>query len=105
LRRILPLVDAIEVFNARCIVRNANQLAREFAASQNKPGSAGSDAHSYREIGRTRMLLPSFHDGPSLSLAFAQAELVCRASSLAIHFVSSYATWRKKRGWRPPHAA
>jgi predicted metal-dependent phosphoesterase TrpH len=105
LRRILPLVDAVEVFNARCIVRNANQLAREFAASEEKPGSAGSDAHSYREVGRTHMLLPPFDDGPSLARAFAQAELVCRASSLAIHFVSSYATWRKKAGWRPPHSA
>jgi predicted metal-dependent phosphoesterase TrpH len=105
LRRILPFVDAVEVFNARCIVRNANRLAGEFAAAQHKPGSAGSDAHSYREVGRTQMRLPPFDDGPSLARAFAQAELVCRASSLAIHFVSSYATLRKKRGWRPPHTS
>ena len=105
LRRILPLVDAVEVFNARCIVRNANQLAAAFAATTGKPGSAGSDAHSYREVGRTQMILPPFEDGPSLARAFAQAELVCRASSLAIHFVSTYATWRKKRGWKPPRSA
>jgi predicted metal-dependent phosphoesterase TrpH len=102
LRRILPLVDAVEVFNARCIVRNANALARQFASETGKPGSAGSDAHSYREVGRTHMLVPPFEDGPSLARAFREAELTCRASSLAIHIVSSYASWRKSRGWTPP---
>lgn len=105
LRRILPLVDGLEVFNARSMVRDANALAAGFAAATGKPGTAGSDAHSYREVGRTHMVLPPFDDGPSLARAFAQAELVCRPSSLAIHLTSRYATWRKKAGWRPPHAA
>jgi predicted metal-dependent phosphoesterase TrpH len=103
LHRILPLVDAIEVFNARTMVRHANERASELAAAEGKPGTAGSDAHSYREVGRSRMLLHAFHDGPSMRDAFRDAQLVRRGSSQAIHLTSRYATWRKKTGWKPPH--
>ncbi|MCJ7513388.1 MAG: PHP domain-containing protein [Anaerolineales bacterium] len=102
LRRILPLVDAIEAFNSRSMVRDANPQAERLASTEGKPGTAGSDAHSYREVGRSRMLLPPFHDGPSMAQAFRQAQLVCRQSSHAIHLTSRYATWRKLAGWQPP---
>src|SRR3970282_2279336 len=52
LAAILPLVDAIEVFNARCIYPEDNARALAFAQDHAKLGTVGSDAHSHRELGR-----------------------------------------------------
>ena len=51
LLEILPLVDALEVFNARCLAGGINRRAREFAEERNMPMIAGSDAHSLVELG------------------------------------------------------
>jgi hypothetical protein len=45
------LVDAIEVLNYAC-TQKENQLAQEAAQALGKPGVAGSDAHTYTELGR-----------------------------------------------------
>jgi len=45
------LVDAIEVLNYACTDKE-NQLAQEAAQVLGKPGVAGSDAHTYTELGR-----------------------------------------------------
>jgi predicted metal-dependent phosphoesterase TrpH len=45
------LVDAIEVLNYACTEKE-NQLAQEAALVLGKPGVAGSDAHTYTELGR-----------------------------------------------------
>ena len=53
--RIAPLLDGIEIFNCRATKkrRNANALAREAAERLQDPIlTAGSDAHTLREIGR-----------------------------------------------------
>ena len=63
---ILPLVDAIETFNARCFPPLFNRVARTFAQSHNILGTAGSDAHSVVEVGKATMLLPFFEDAVSL---------------------------------------
>jgi predicted metal-dependent phosphoesterase TrpH len=46
LLEITPLVDAIEVFNSRCMKPGANKMALLFAQNHNLPGTAGSDAHA-----------------------------------------------------------
>ena len=43
---ILPQIDAIETFNARCLSNRPNQQAADFAAAHNLPGTVGSDAHT-----------------------------------------------------------
>lgn len=45
------LVDAVEVLNYACTGKE-NQLAQEVARALGKPGVAGSDAHTYTEVGR-----------------------------------------------------
>lgn len=45
------LVNAIEVLNYACTEKE-NQLAQEAAQVLGKPGVAGSDAHTYTEVGR-----------------------------------------------------
>src|SRR5512140_69845 len=48
---ILPLIDAIEVFNARCVFRADNARALAFAQQHGKLCSVGSDAHYRLELG------------------------------------------------------
>ncbi len=48
---VFKLVDAIEVLNYACTEKE-NQLAQEAAQVLGKPGVAGSDAHTYAELGR-----------------------------------------------------
>src|ERR1035437_9200446 len=46
-------IDVMEIFNARCTLSSYNNKAKAFATSHDIPGTAGSDAHSAGEIGRT----------------------------------------------------
>jgi len=48
---VFELVDAIEVLNYAC-TQKENELAQEAARVLGKPGVAGSDAHTYMEVGR-----------------------------------------------------
>jgi hypothetical protein len=97
LQAILPHVDAIETFNARCMSANYNTQARDFARERSILGTAGSDAHAGFEVGRASMRLPEFHDAASLKAALAQAEFDVRLSSPLVHFTSRYAVWYKKK--------
>jgi predicted metal-dependent phosphoesterase TrpH len=47
----VELFDAIEGFNARCLLNKDNILAQKLAETYNKPAIAGSDAHFPNEIG------------------------------------------------------
>ena len=63
LLEILPEVDAIEVFNSRCLKPQFNKLAKRFAEVHNVPGTVGSDAHAAFELGRSVLVLEQF-EGP-----------------------------------------
>ena len=105
LRRILPLVDAIEVYNARVGSPAHNARAAELAAAAGKPGTAGSDAHAYSEVGRTTMRLPEFSDAAGLRGVLGRGSVRGRLSPYWVHLFSRYAAWRKALGWRPPAPA
>ena len=94
---ILPHVDAIETFNARCMSANYNTQAQAFATEHGLLGTAGSDAHTGFEVGRASMRLPEFHDAASLKAALTQVQFDVRLSSPWVHFTSRYAVWYKKR--------
>jgi len=101
LLQILPLVDAIEVFNARTWSASANQRAQALATEAGTRGTAGSDAHAYLEVGRAVMHLPDF-DGPGGMLAsLLSAQVDGHRSSPLVHLLSRYASWRKRAGWKP----
>ena len=97
LLEIMPLVDAIETFNARCLWPGFNWEAEAFAHRHRLPGTAGSDAHATFEVGRATMLLPPFHHAESLKVAITQAELHLSLSGPWVHLASRYAVWWKKR--------
>jgi len=101
LLEILPLVDAIETFNARCMQAGFNRQAQAFAQEHGIQGTVGSDAHAAFEIGRATLLLPDFDDAESLRRALPQGTAQTRLSSPWVHFTSRYAVWRKAMGWQP----
>jgi hypothetical protein len=99
LLKILPLVDAIETFNARCMNMRPNQQAQEFARLHNLAGTAGSDAHTAFELGRALLELDAFETAGDLKRVIRSARAVTRLSSPLIHLTSRYATILKKLGF------
>jgi len=102
LARILPLGDALEVFNARTWSQQANRRAAALTREHGLLATAGSDAHAPSEIGRAVLRLPSFSDAASLINALAEAQIRARRSPPCVHLFSRYAVWRKAMGWTPP---
>jgi predicted metal-dependent phosphoesterase TrpH len=100
LRRIMHDVDAIEIFNARCLLPDDNARSKAFAEEHNLRGTAGSDAHARAEYARAVNLLPPFHDAMSFIQALEQAEYIRRYSSPVVHVHSKTAKWSKKLGLR-----
>ncbi|MFN2195648.1 MAG: PHP-associated domain-containing protein [Anaerolineales bacterium] len=96
LQAITPLVDAIEVFNARCMQAQHNQAAQAYAQTHGLLGTAGSDAHAAFEIGRASMVVPAFQDADSFKAGLASAQIIGKLSSPFVHLTSRYAVWYKK---------
>ena len=96
LTEILPHIDAIEIFNARCMLPGFNKQAIDFAKQHNIPGTVGSDAHALVEIGKATFSVPDFNDAESLRDALPHAIYHTSLSAPWIHFTSRYAVWRKK---------
>lgn len=96
LLEIVPLVDAIEVFNARCMGPGSNRLAADFARANNLPATAGSDAHAAFEVGRACLVLPQFEGPIELRAVIRQGQVVGRMSPLWVHLFSRYASLVKK---------
>ena len=85
-------VDALEVFNARCLRAADNVHAAEIAKRYGKAITAGSDAHTLREIGRGYLTLPPFKDNPQAFLAsLRKATPGGRLSGIWPHFASTFA--------------
>lgn len=98
---IIDKVDAIEVFNSRCIYAADNARAIGFAQQHNLVGTVGSDAHSRVEYGRAVMQLEPFSDAATFLAALKRAGHTDRYSSWLVHIHSKTAKWSKKLGLRP----
>jgi predicted metal-dependent phosphoesterase TrpH len=96
LLEILPFVDAIEVFNSRCMSPAFNRRAADFARRHDLAGTVGSDAHAAFELGRSVALLEPF-DGPDgLRSVIRRAKFDTHWSLPWVHLTSRYATLRRK---------
>lgn len=93
---ILPQVDAIEVFNARCWLPAFNRQAQAFAAQHHLAGTVGSDAHAALEVGRAVLLLEQFEGPDEMRAVIRQGIPQVRWSPPWVHLISRYAAWRKK---------
>jgi hypothetical protein len=92
---ILPLVDAIEVFNSRCILPGFNKQARALADRLDLAGTVGSDAHASYELGRSILKIKPFQNAEELRKAIRTAIPIVKWSPPWFHLSSRYAALRK----------
>lgn len=97
LEELLPWVDAIETFNARCASVRMNIAAQNYAREHDIPGTAGSDAHMAYELGRANLLLPLFSSAAELRSVIRQGKPDVRMSPYWVHFGSRYAVMTRAR--------
>jgi predicted metal-dependent phosphoesterase TrpH len=100
LLKIIDKVDAIEVFNARCLYKEDNAKAQLFAQRHGLIGTVGSDAHSRVEYGRALVQMQPFEGASDFLLSLKAAQHVNRYSSWFVHLNSSTAKWSRKLGLR-----
>jgi len=96
LLEVLPQVDAIEVYNSRCMNPGFNREAREFAEKHNIAGTVGSDAHAAFELGRSLMLLEPFEGPDGLRKVIRAGIPKVRWSPPWFHITSRYASLYQK---------
>ena len=95
LERAVPLIDAIEVFNAREAFASDNARALAFALRHGLPGGAGSDSHRPNEIGRAYVEIPDF-GAPEEFLASLRSGLVSGTlSGIRAHLRTRYDVIRR----------
>ncbi len=97
LEEILPHIDAIETFNARCLWPGFNRNARRFASQHNLPGTSGSDAHTINELGMATLLVDCFDDAAGLRRVIGSAQACNQLSSVWVHLASRKAVQTKRR--------
>jgi len=97
LLEILPQVDAIEVYNSRCMFPGFNRDARRFAEKHNIPGTVGSDAHAAFEVGRSLLLLDQFEGAEQMRNVIRKGNPQVKWSPPWFHLVSRYASIQKNK--------
>jgi len=96
-----PLLDVVEVFNARLLSRERNEKAVELARNHGLLRGAGSDAHTLAEVGGTWVELPSHANTPAALIeALASAEVHAKAAHPVVFLGSNLAKVRKALGGR-----
>lgn len=92
-----PLVDVVEVFNARLHRPALNEAAEALAARHGKLRGAGSDAHTPAEVGGAWVEVPAHPNEPGAFLrALEHAKVHGESSSRAVHLASTWAKVRKR---------
>ena len=92
-----PLVDIVEVFNARLHPSRLNLPAEELAARHGKPRGAGSDAHTIGEVAGAWVAVPRHENRPEALLsALHQARVRGIVTPWTVHLASTWAKIRKK---------
>ena len=97
LEAIAPALDAVEVFNARCLTMEPNEQAQDFARQHGLAGTAGSDAHSAYELGTATLALPAFQTAEEFREALGAAEIEGHLSPPYVRLISRHASLTKKR--------
>lgn len=92
---LLPHLSTLEVFNARSIFSFSS--AARFARANHLLPTAGSDAHTIREIGTAYMEMPEFTNAPELLSSLSQGKVGGHRSPFWVHFIGSR---NHKKQWR-----
>ena len=99
LDEIAPLVDAIEVYNARCVFERTNRLAQDYAHAHHLAGTAGSDGHIAWEIGRACLKVPVFNSADELRQVIGQGEPGGRRVPMVMHAYATLISIPKRIGY------
>lgn len=92
-----PLMDVVEVFNARLHPGRLNAPASDLAARHARLRGAGSDAHTLGELGGAWVEVPPHPNEPEAFLrAMATARVQGRTASNLVHLASTWAKLRKR---------
>ncbi|MGQ9479521.1 MAG: PHP domain-containing protein, partial [Thermoproteota archaeon] len=94
-RRVLGMLDGIEVFNARNLFRSQNDRAAALAEELGKAGIGGSDAHTLREVGGAYTIADA-SNLEELRSRIKKGEILAggQLSSPLIHVFSTFARLR-----------
>lgn len=95
-QEILSQVDLIEVFNSRIPFPSSFPKASKLASEYGLPASAGSDAHTIREIGRAYVEMPEFNGPEDFLDCITRGKIFGQRSSSLLHFVSLWWKTRKR---------
>jgi predicted metal-dependent phosphoesterase TrpH len=98
---ILPEIDAIEVYNSRCMLPQFNRQAWQFAEKHQLAGTVGSDAHTAFELGRSLLELEPFEGPEGLRGVIRRGVPKVKRSSAWIHLTSRYAVvYKSLKGYK-----
>lgn len=101
-----PLVDVVEVFNARLHRSQLNERALALAERHAKRKGAGSDAHTTAEVAGAFVEVPYHRNEPAAFLrALEQGKVRGETASRAVHLASTWAKFRKRLPSSPGEAA
>ena len=98
---IIEQIDAVEVWNARCLRAGDNDRSLTIARRYGKLTTAGSDAHTPGEVGAAYVELPPFGNADEMRASLARARVVGQLSPARVHLASTWASlWRHLVGNR-----
>jgi predicted metal-dependent phosphoesterase TrpH len=98
LEEIANQIDILEVLNARGILARDSKKAEAFAAKHGLVRSAGSDAHTLREIGNAYVEMPEFEGKDDFLEALKKGKISGHRSNPLIHFASLFNRIKSKMG-------
>ncbi len=93
---IVEQIDIIELCNSRSMLPRSSTQARIFAQKYSLAQSAGSDAHTSREIGNAYVEMPEFNGKDNFLNALAKGKIFGHRANPLLHFGSVWARLRKK---------
>jgi predicted metal-dependent phosphoesterase TrpH len=96
LEELAEQIDAIEVFNSRSLLPRGSIKARAFAEKYGIPKTAGSDAHTAREIGNAYVEMPEFNGKDDFINALLKGRISGRRTNPLIHFNSVWTKLTKR---------
>jgi predicted metal-dependent phosphoesterase TrpH len=96
LQEIAGQLDFVEGFNARVTLSRDNRRAQGFARCRGLPCTAGSDAHSFYELGRAYLELSSFNDKNEFLESLGTGRIAGSLSPFWVHFFSIQARMRRR---------
>jgi len=100
---ILPMIDIVEVFNARTPLLRDSDRALQFAERHGLLKGAGSDAHCTWELGHVHIEMAPFDDVAGFKESLRGGTIHGRRSTPLVHAVTTLTKWRKKHlRWTMP---